>query len=73
MLIDGLTGANDLGLSDPVPARDAIYIDVRLRPIKLGALGHAQPGAAVTPDEWSDTLTSGLTITNRRAVWRSGH
>lgn len=37
MLVDGLTAANDLGLSDAVPARIAVHTDARLRPIKLGA------------------------------------
>ena len=37
MLVDGLTAANDLGLSDAVPAKITIHTDARLRPIKLGA------------------------------------
>ena len=37
MLVDGLTAANDLGLSDAVPAKIAVQTDARLRPIKLGA------------------------------------
>ena len=37
MLIDGLTAANDLGLSDAVPAKIVVHTDARLRPIKLGA------------------------------------
>jgi len=37
MLVDGLTAANDLGLTDAVPARIAVHTDARLRPIKLGA------------------------------------
>jgi hypothetical protein len=37
MLGDGLTAANDLGLSDAVPAKIAVHTDARLRPIKLGA------------------------------------
>jgi hypothetical protein len=37
MLIDGLTAANDLGLTDAVPAKIAVHTDARLRPIKLGA------------------------------------
>ena len=37
MLVDGLTAANDLGLSDAVPAKIAVHTDARLRPIKLGA------------------------------------
>jgi Family of unknown function (DUF6088) len=37
MLVDGMTAANDLGLSDAVPAKIAVHTDARLRPIKLGA------------------------------------
>jgi hypothetical protein len=36
MLIDGMTAANDLGLSDAVPGRIVVHTDARLRPIKLG-------------------------------------
>lgn len=37
MLVDGLTAANDLGLSDAVPSKIIVHTDARLRPIKLGA------------------------------------
>jgi hypothetical protein len=37
MLVDGLTAANDLGLTNAVPAKIAVHTDARLRPIKLGA------------------------------------
>jgi hypothetical protein len=37
MLVDGLTAANDLGLTDAVHAKIAVHTDARLRPIKLGA------------------------------------
>jgi hypothetical protein len=37
MLVDGLTAANDLGLTDAVPAKIAVHTDARLRSIKLGA------------------------------------
>jgi Family of unknown function (DUF6088) len=36
MLVDGMTAANDLGLSDAVPGQIIIHTDARLRPIKLG-------------------------------------
>jgi hypothetical protein len=36
MLVDGMTAANDLGLSDAVPGRIIVHTDARLRPIKLG-------------------------------------
>jgi hypothetical protein len=35
-IVDGLTAANDLGLTTAVPARVTVYTDNRLRPIKLG-------------------------------------
>jgi len=38
ILVDGMTAANDLGLSDAVPARVTVYTDTRRRPIKLDNL-----------------------------------
>lgn len=38
VLIDGITAANDLGLTDAVPAQVVVHTDARLRPIKLGNL-----------------------------------
>lgn len=38
ILVDGMTAANDLGLSDAVPARIVVHTDARLKPIKLGNL-----------------------------------
>jgi len=38
MLIDGLSAANDLGLTDAVPARVVIHTDARLKPLRLGKL-----------------------------------
>ncbi|WP_228241465.1 DUF6088 family protein [Porphyrobacter sp. GA68] len=38
ILVDGMTAANDLGLSDAVPARIGVHTDARLKPIKLGNL-----------------------------------
>ncbi len=35
-VIDGMTAANDLGLTTAVPARIEVLVDARLRPIKLG-------------------------------------
>src|SRR5260370_34398354 len=47
MVVDGITAANDLGLTDAVPARAVVLTDARLRPIKLGNLTikfqHAAP------------------------------
>ena len=36
VLVDGMTAANDLGLTTAVPARIEVLADARLRPIKLG-------------------------------------
>jgi hypothetical protein len=36
MLVDGMTAANDLGLSDAVPGQIVVHTDARLRPIRLG-------------------------------------
>jgi hypothetical protein len=36
VLIDGMTAANDLGLTTAVPARIEVLIDARLKPIHLG-------------------------------------
>jgi hypothetical protein len=36
VVVDGLTAANDLGLTDAVPARIGVLTDGRMRPITLG-------------------------------------
>ncbi|WP_353267991.1 DUF6088 family protein [Gemmatimonas sp.] len=36
VLIDGMTAANDLGLTTAVPAKIIAYVETRLRPIRLG-------------------------------------
>ncbi|WP_420993007.1 DUF6088 family protein [Cupriavidus sp. 30B13] len=38
VLVDGLTAANDLGLTDAVPARVIVHTDARRRGIRLGNL-----------------------------------
>lgn len=38
MLVDGLTAANDLGLTEAVPGRVVVHTDTRRRSIKLGNL-----------------------------------
>jgi hypothetical protein len=47
MVVDGITAANDLGLTDAVPAHAVVFTDARLKPIKLGNLTikfqHAAP------------------------------
>ena len=36
ILVDGMTAANDLGLSDAVPGRVTVHSDARLKPVRLG-------------------------------------
>lgn len=36
MLVDGMTAANDLGLTDAIPAKIVVHTDARRRAIKLG-------------------------------------
>ena len=36
VLVDGMTAANDLGLTNAVPAKIVVHTDARLRPIQLG-------------------------------------
>jgi hypothetical protein len=38
ILVDGMTAANDLGLSDAVPGRVVVHSDARLKPIRIGNL-----------------------------------
>lgn len=38
VLVDGLTAANDLGLSNAVPAKIVVHADARLKTIRLGKL-----------------------------------
>lgn len=38
MLIDGITAANDLGLTDAVPAHIVVHTDARLKHFELGNL-----------------------------------
>ena len=38
MIVDGMTAANDLGLTDAVPAKIVVHTDARRRAIKLGAV-----------------------------------
>jgi len=47
MVVDGMTAANDLGLTTAVPAKIEVMVDARLKPIKLGnqeiTFKHAAP------------------------------
>ncbi len=38
VLVDGITAANNLGLTNAVPAKVTVWTDARLKPIKLGHL-----------------------------------
>lgn len=38
ILVDGMTAANDLGLTDAVPTRIVLHTDARIRPMRLGNL-----------------------------------
>jgi hypothetical protein len=38
MLIDGMTAANDLGLTNAVPGKVIVHTDARLKPIQIGNL-----------------------------------
>jgi hypothetical protein len=38
VLVDGMTAANDLGLTNAVPAKIVVHTDARLRPIHLGKM-----------------------------------
>jgi hypothetical protein len=54
MLVDGMTAANDLGLSDAVPGRIVVHTDARLRPIKLGKQTIAFRPTAPSKLFWAD-------------------
>lgn len=47
MVVDGMTAANDLGLTTAVPAKIEVLVDARLKPIRLGnqeiTFKHAAP------------------------------
>lgn len=53
-LIDGMTAANDLGLSTAVPARIEVLVDARLKPIKLGSQEIHFKFAAPSRLYWAD-------------------
>jgi hypothetical protein len=54
MLVDGMTAANDLGLTDAVPGRIVVHTDARLRPIKLGKQTIAFRPTAPSKLFWAD-------------------
>jgi hypothetical protein len=53
VLVDGMTAANDLGLTTAVPARIVVHVDARLKPIVLGALKIVFKPAAASKLYWA--------------------
>jgi hypothetical protein len=53
-VIDGMTAANELGLTTAVPARIEVLVDARLRPIRLGAQEIHFKFAAPSRLYWAD-------------------
>jgi len=54
VVIDGMTAANDLGLTTAVPARIEVLVDARLKPIKLGTQEIHFKYAAPSRLYWAD-------------------
>lgn len=54
VVIDGMTAANDLGLTTAVPARIEVLADARLKPIKLGSQEIHFKFAAPSRLYWAD-------------------
>ena len=53
MLVDGITAANDLGLSDAVPAKVVVHTDARLATQRIGGLDIAFKRAAPSKLYWA--------------------
>jgi hypothetical protein len=58
-VIDGMTAANDLGLTTAVPARIEVLVDARLKPIKLGSQEIHFKYAAPSRLYWADRRECG--------------
>jgi hypothetical protein len=54
ILVDGMTAANDLGLTTGVPARIEVLVDARLKPIKVGNQEIHFKYAAPSRLHWAD-------------------
>ncbi|MCH4560646.1 MULTISPECIES: DUF6088 family protein [Mesorhizobium] len=54
VVIDGMTAANDLGLTTAVPARIEVLVDARLKPIRLGTQEIHFKYAAPSRLYWAD-------------------
>jgi hypothetical protein len=53
ILVDGMTAANDLGLTNAVPAKIVVHTDARLRPIRLGNLAITFKPTAASKLYWA--------------------
>lgn len=53
VLVDGMTAANDLGLTNAVPAKIVVHADARLRPIHLGKLTISFKPTAASKLHWA--------------------
>ncbi len=53
MLLDGLAAANDLGLTDAVPARIVVRTDARIKPLRVGNLKIEFKPAAASKLYWA--------------------
>jgi hypothetical protein len=53
-VVDGMTAANDLGLTTAVPARIEVLVDARLKPIKVGSQEIHFKYAAPSRLYWAD-------------------
>lgn len=53
-VVDGMTAANDLGLTTAVPARIEVLVDARLKPIQLGKQEIRFKPAAASRLYWAD-------------------
>jgi len=53
VLVDGMTAANDLGLTNAVPARIVVHTDARLKTIRLGNLDIVFKPAAASKLYWA--------------------
>lgn len=53
MLVDGITAANDLGLTDAVPAKVVVHTDARLTPFQIGNLSIAFKKTAPSKLYWA--------------------
>jgi hypothetical protein len=53
VLVDGMTAANDLGLTNAVPAKIVVHTDARLKPVQLGQLAITFKPTAASKLHWA--------------------